>query len=46
MMVLLGPVEWYWPAKVLAICFPALRGALGRRKCQTVIEVEMLTTLP
>ena len=31
-MVLFGPVEWYWPAKVMAICFPALSGALGREK--------------
>ena len=46
MMALSGQVEWYWPEKVLAICFPALRGRLGRRKCQSVIEVVMLTTLP
>ena len=32
MRELLGLAEWYWPAKVMAICFPALRGGVSPSK--------------
>ena len=46
MMALSGRVVLYWPEKVLAIYFPAVRGDLGRQKYQAVNAVVKMKIRP